>query len=386
MCEGGVIVTDTNLNVISAEKYQIGKPFEVFNRIQSGEITIEVEKVLSKAMKKGFDEFIVMDDKLKNSLIERGFKAETFNINEFEQLWLNRVELMIKSGLASKEEVINIIRDFSMEASEVKLRKSSSKLDLQLIESIQALDEVDKSINLLATRVKEWYGLHFPELSSLISDLKSYCKFVVNYGRRDKVSKDGLLKDGFSEKKINAILNAASRSKGGDLRDEDLEGLMSLSEEILHLFDIKEHLMKHVIETIEKVAPNVAMVAGPMVGARLIAKAGGLEKLAQLPSSTIQILGAEKALFRALKTKSKPPKHGIIFQHPAVHSAPKWQRGKIARSIANKIAIAARIDMYRGGKEKWLEDDLKKRLEEIKVKYSEPPIGKKERVKRGKRS
>ena len=100
---------------------------------------------------------------------------------------------------------------------------------------------------------------------------------------------------------------------------------------------------------------------------------GGLERLAKLPSSTIQVLGAEKALFRAIKTGSRPPKHGILFQHDDVHSAPKWQRGKVARSLANKIAIAARIDNFRGTKDDGLTGPLAKRLEEIRTKYKDPP-------------
>ena len=114
-------------------------------------------------------------------------------------------------------------------------------------------------------------------------------------------------------------------------------------------------------------APNISSIAGENIGARLIAKAGSLEKLARIPSSTIQILGAEKALFRALKTGSKPPKHGILFQHDDIHTAPKWQRGKIARSIASKIAIAARVDAYRGVKmDGSIETSLKNRIDEIK--------------------
>jgi nucleolar protein 56 len=116
-------------------------------------------------------------------------------------------------------------------------------------------------------------------------------------------------------------------------------------------------------------------VAGATIGARLIAKAGGLDRLARLPASTVQVLGAEKALFRALRTGARPPKHGILFQHDAVHTAPKWQRGKIARALANKIAIAARIDFYRGTKEGGLTATLEKRLDEIRVKYKEPKEG-----------
>ena len=95
--------------------------------------------------------------------------------------------------------------------------------------------------------------------------------------------------------------------------------------------------------------------------------------MAVLPASTIQILGAEKALFRALRTGARPPKHGILFQHQEVHMAPKWQRGKIARTLANKIAIAARVDYYRGTEDLSLKEGLDKRIERIKEKYKEPP-------------
>jgi nucleolar protein 56 len=123
----------------------------------------------------------------------------------------------------------------------------------------------------------------------------------------------------------------------------------------------------------KRIAPNVTDVAGATIGARLMAKAGGLDRLAVLPASTIQILGAEKALFRALRTGARPPKHGILFQHQEVHLAPKWQRGKIARTLANKIAIAARVDYYRGTVDTSLKAAFDKRLEQIKEKYKEPP-------------
>ena len=146
-----------------------------------------------------------------------------------------------------------------------------------------------------------------------------------------------------------------------------------MGEELLHLSSLRDKLLKHVERTMENIAPNLSTIAGQTIAARLIARAGGLQRLAMLPASTIQILGAEKALFRALKTGTRPPKHGIIFQHQAVHSAPKWQRGKVARSLANKIAIAARIDAFRGTKEQQLQKTFERRLEEIREKYPEPP-------------
>jgi nucleolar protein 56 len=123
----------------------------------------------------------------------------------------------------------------------------------------------------------------------------------------------------------------------------------------------------------ETVAPNVKELLTAAVGARIISKAGSLARLAALPASTIQILGAEKALFRALKTGARPPKHGLLFQHPLIHSAPKWQRGKIARAVASKVAIAARIDYYRhNGKDNTVYSKLKIRIDEIREKYREP--------------
>ena len=124
----------------------------------------------------------------------------------------------------------------------------------------------------------------------------------------------------------------------------------------------------------EEVAPNTRAIGGSLLGARLLALAGGLLNLAKLPASTIQVLGAEKALFRSLKTKARPPKHGIIFQHPLIHDAKRWQRGKIARALAGKLAIAARVDAFNG---EYMGDrlkaDLEKRIDEIRERYEKPP-------------
>jgi nucleolar protein 56 len=131
----------------------------------------------------------------------------------------------------------------------------------------------------------------------------------------------------------------------------------------------------HIESQMKIIAPNVAAILGTAVGARLLAKAGSIKKMATLPASTIQVLGAEKALFRALKTGTQPPKHGILFQHPIVHAAPRWQRGKMARAIASKAAIAARVDVYGAGLNQTLLDKLNIRVKEIGEKYKEPTEG-----------
>jgi nucleolar protein 56 len=266
-----------------------------------------------------------------------------------------------------------LIRDFSILRSKAKLREYASKPDLQVIQSVQALDEVDRTVNILEARIKEWYGLHFPELERILESNDTYARFVINIGRRDSISIEELEKLGISKVKIDRLLDLSSKSKGSNIQTSDMHSLTILAKETIRLSSVREKLANYVERTMELVAPNITSVAGATIGARVIAKAGDLEKMARLPASTIQVLGAEKALFRSLRSGSRPPKHGILFQHQAVHTAPKWQRGKIARSLAAKMAIAARIDLYRGSVEDGLKIGLDSRFEEIRTKYNQPP-------------
>ena len=178
----------------------------------------------------------------------------------------------------------------------------------------------------------------------------------------------------FSKNKISAFVKAIDESKGGNINQKDLIIISLLAENTLQLVKVRDKLVNYVKSNMNQIAPNISAVAGDTIGARLIAKVGGIEQLARQSSSTIQLLGAEKALFRSLRTGARPPKHGIIFQHDQIHSAPKWQRGKIARSLAGKIAIAARIDVFRGKKADNIEAMFNDRLIEIKTKYKEPII------------
>lgn len=241
------------------------------------------------------------------------------------------------------------------------------------------MDELDKALNVITARLKEWYGLHFPELTGLVDDPIGYAK-IASAGTRDKIDENILSGLNLSPKKVEAMMLAAKVSKGGSISKEDAAMVALLAETTMSLSASKDRLQRYVESSMRRLAPNISAVAGETIGARLIAKAGGLARLAKLPSSTIQVLGAEKALFRALKTGSRPPKHGILFQHEQVHGAPKWQRGKIARSLASKIAIAARVDMFRGEKQEGIESKFAKRLEEIREKYKEPPPEEPKRV------
>jgi nucleolar protein 56 len=161
---------------------------------------------------------------------------------------------------------------------------------------------------------------------------------------------------------------------GAELRDVDLGIIKTLATSIDNLYKTRKELEDYVATVMEEVAPNVSSLVGPLVGARLISLAGSLKELARKPSSTVQVFGAEKALFRSLKTGADPPKHGIIYRVSEVHSAAYWQRGKIARALAGKLSIAARIDAYSDKNVgSTLRDDFLERVEEIKKQNPEAP-------------
>ena len=272
-------------------------------------------------------------------------------------------------ALGNMEEV----RRRSLEAAEEAIRAASSRPDLHLVQAIQALDDTDKFLNITSTRVSEWYGLHFPELTQMVQDNPALCRLIIDAGTRDGFTEERLKGRGFSEKKVEAILAAMDRSKGGTISEKDMDRVKALASLAGAVSSVRDGLNTYVESQMKAICPNVTEVAGATIGARLMAKAGGLDRLAIMPASTIQILGAEKALFRSLRTGARPPKHGILFQHQAVHTAPKWQRGKIARTLANKIAIAARVDYYRGSQEPGIRESVEKRLEGIRERYKEPP-------------
>ena len=339
----------------------------------SGEMSLEEKAWLNENLKPG-------DAVVSDLAVLQGLKdiqsLEQQPIAEADQrdFRKNQISLLVQSGIsANTVEAEEAIREVSVQLSSLRIKELSSNPDLQAMESVQALDEVDKTANILSSRLREWYGLHFPELTSMIDDNISLAKLILNFKSRDSFEADLLEQMGYSKAKSRAIESAAKNSRGANLREEDLARIVQLAEEAQRLFSLRDKLASHVEKTMREIAPNLTEVAGATIGARLIAKAGGLRRLAIMPASTIQILGAEKALYRALKSGARPPKHGILFQHAAVHSAPKWQRGKVARSVAGKLAIAARIDSFRGSKDDTIMNSLQTRLDEIREKYKEAP-------------
>lgn len=383
MAKDGVILeTEAGLVLLSGDKTL----YSLSTREEKVSLTDAYKRVGEKAREKGLSSLKVPSHEAVDALHGTGVQARVMSGDELQSLNERKVQLMVSSGLvADEQEAMAAVRERSIMAAEAVIREESSRPDLHLVQAIQGLDDLDKFLNNTMTRVSEWYGLHFPELTQMVQDNFLLCKLIVENGRRNNFALERLEGKGMSEKKVEAILTASQRSKGGEASERDIERIKALAELAIRLSSERDKLNGYVEAGMRQIAPNIAIVAGPTIGARLMAKVGGLDRLAVLPASTIQILGAEKALFRALRTGARPPKHGILFQHQEVHTAPKWQRGKIARTIANKVAIAARIDYYRGSEESGLKGSLEERLDQIKVKYREPPSPKRLKLKKRKR-
>ncbi len=276
--------------------------------------------------------------------------------------------------IESKDEYEQFVRDVSLALAKTAITEVTTKRDLYAIQTVRSIEDLDKILNLLAGRVREWYGLHFPELDRLVEKHDSYIRLVHSLGSRESFSFDALAKLGIPQDKATQIAASAEKSSGAEMSGTDLEWLREVCGTVLELYGLREAAEKYTDKIMGEVAPNMTSVLGAVLSAKLISMAGGLENVAKMPSSTLQVLGAEKALFRTLKTGARPPKHGIIFQYAPIHQSPKWLRGKIARAVAGKLAIAARMDVYGGGdKGQVLKEALDKKIVDLKGRYQSPP-------------
>jgi len=224
-----------------------------------------------------------------------------------------------------------------------KLKFSADKVDVMIIQAIGLLDDLDKELNTYAMRVKEWYGWHFPEMAKILNDNLAYAKVVLKMGMRENWESTDLAEI-LPEEIEQAVKIAADKSMGTEITDEDLENIQSLAEQVVQFSEYRTQLGSYLSARMAAIAPNLTALVGELVGARLIAHAGSLMSLSKNPASTIQILGAEKALFRALKTKHDTPKYGLIYHSSLIGQASGKNKGKMARVLAAKAALGLRVD------------------------------------------
>jgi nucleolar protein 56 len=287
---------------------------------------------------------------------------------------LNLENQLKKVGInKTSKEILSQYKEISEQLTRKKVSDASGHSDNIVIQIITILDVIKKSISLFSSHLREWYGLHFPELTDkIIEDNIILANLIANLGSRENFTFENIKsKVDLKEKKIKALEKYALESMGADF---DLSMTQNYADQIISLDNYRLELEIYLGEIMEVFAPNINFLIGPLIGAKLIAKAGSLQKLAYMPASRIQLLGAEKALYRFLKTGEKRPKHGLIFQWNQIRSAKPWIRGKISRIIAGKISVAAKIDFFNG---EFLGDKLLKGIEEkikeIETKYPNPP-------------
>ena len=369
-----VILTEFGISVFNEEKLEKAFPFsdpvKDYLSVKNKETKLyDLVNYLS-SLQRGVS---TNDSSLVNVLKKNSIDAQIMEEEELDKIQTSKPQIIVDSGFAENiPEVLNKLREFALGLSSSKVTKISESPDLHIIQAINSLDEIDKIANALSSRLREWYGLHFPELENVIDSINGYAQIVLA-GKRESLTKKIFEDAGFPDSKVEMLSLVASKSRGGDISEKNLEIVQSMAKQMLDLHELRKNLEEHVESEMDIVAPNISAILGTAVGARILGRAGSLTKLASMPASTVQVIGAEKALFRALKTGAQPPKHGLLFQHTLVHAAPRWQRGKIARAIAAKAVIAARVDVYGEGINETLLEKLDVRVKEIGKKYETAP-------------
>ncbi|EAW09530.1 snoRNP complex protein NOP56 [Aspergillus clavatus NRRL 1] len=252
--------------------------------------------------------------------------------------------------------------------SRAKVKFSVQRDDNHIIQAIAILDQLDKAINTFSMRVREWYSWHFPELIKIVSDNQRYAQVALFVKDKNNLTDESLhdlaalVED--DEGVAQSIIDAAKHSMGQEISDSDMENVIAFAQRVVSLSKYRKSLHSYLVSKMSVVAPNLAALIGEIVGARLISHAGSLTNLSKYPASTVQILGAEKALFRALKTKGNTPKYGLLYHSSFIGRAGPKNKGRISRFLANKCSIASRIDNFSEEPSTKFGEVLKQQVEE----------------------
>ena len=356
-CIAGFIAFDENLEIA---EYKLFKEDEIVSNL----IKIEGNEILEEEIEL-INGLISNDSSDENKIIIETTKRKS-QYKDLENYEIIETETPNKGGEYLRNNLNEIFKEIGFEKSEEdiieyyerlaieQIKQSSQEEDKLLIQAINSVDDIDESISKLVERIRDWYTIYFPEMDT-IGNNETYIKLIALSEDREDIMEN--FKDQFSED--------IDYSSGADIEEDDLEMLKSFAESIYSLQKSRKELETYIDSKMEAIAPNLRDLLGATLGAKLIAHIGSIKRLATYPASVIQIMGAEKAIFRHLKTGERPPKHGLIFQHPSVRGAKWWNRGKIARNLALKITLAVRKDVFSGEYDPSIAEDYLKKVEQI---------------------
>lgn len=317
---------------------------EEASSIIEGKVSPQLQNLLEEIKKDKKSTLIVSETKLANSINKLGLNfsvisdAVTLDIYRAVKEYLPELLPGLTDNDLSKMSL-----GLAHSIGRHKLKFSADKVDVMIIQAIALLDDLDKELNTYAMRCKEWYGWHFPELAKIVTDSVAYARIILTMGIRSKAAEtdmSSILPEEIEER----VKSAAEVSMGTEITQVDLDNIKCLADQIVDFAAYREQLSNYLSARMKAIAPNLTQLVGELVGARLIAHSGSLISLAKSPASTIQILGAEKALFRALKTKHDTPKYGLLYHASLVGQATGKNKGKIARVLAAKAAVSLRYD------------------------------------------
>ena len=371
-CIAGFIAFDENLQIADYKLFTEDEVVSNLIKIEENEILDEEIELINeiKLDSEDGDKIIIETTKRKsqyNELENYGNIVVKTPNEGGEHLRSNIDKVFEEIGFSkSQDEITQIYEKLAIH----KIKKSSQEEDKLLIQAINSVDDIDESISKLVERIRDWYTIYFPEMDT-ISNNETYIKLIAESENREDILENFM--EHFSEE--------IEESTGADIEEDDLVMLKSFAESIYSLQKSRKELETYIDSKMEAIAPNLRDLLGSTLGAKLIAHIGSIKRLATYPASVIQIMGAEKAIFRHLKTGERPPKHGLIFQHPSVRGAKWWNRGKIARNLALKITLAVRKDVFSGEYDPSIAEDYLKKVEQIE---KENPFPKKTSQKRAK--
>ncbi len=241
---------------------------------------------------------------------------------------------------------------------EVMMAYKATAVDHSIIEAIKSYNELEKIRNIIYERLEEWYGAYFPNLK--LNNHETYAKIITKINNKN-VDIDNL-KEIVGEEH-EKILKLIKSSEGfPEIELDEYKAMSELAEEELAIIRVQDNLGTFLEMQTKKLMPNVVYLIDYKIAAEMLSRAGSLEHLAILPASTIQLLGAEKALFKHVKFGSRPPKYGYLFKLPELANLDKKEKGRMARVYATKISIAARADYYT---KRFIADTLKEQINKI---------------------